>query len=174
MNNEMSRSELISGVSIQCGISRQEAESILNSIFRNISNSLNGGKDVKIKSFGEFKPRAVLNGIERTDRTEFKPAKKLNSKINKLYEYLSPSRKIYDKIKLENIYNEFGIIDFVPFDNHSEKENEQFERDKINTENNLSENNELPEKRLISDKLIDLHNDIVNTEKKSSKKNLWG
>ena len=164
MNSEMNRTELISGVSIQCGISRQEAESILNSIFKNISNSLKEGEDVKIKSFGEFKPRASLNGIERTDRTEFKPAKKFYSKINKLYEYLTPSRKIYDKTRLENIYNEFGIKDFIPADIHSEKINE----------NKLTENNELPEKRLISDKLINLHNEIVNPEKKSVKKNLWG
>ena len=105
MNNEMSRSELISGVSIQCGISRQEAESILNSIFRNISNSLNGGKDVKIKSFGEFKPRAVLNGIERTDRTEFKPAKKLNSKIlfiRKLFETPKAVRVISETFRLQH------------------------------------------------------------------------
>lgn len=170
----MNRSELISGVSIQCGISRQEAESVLNSIFRRISKSLNDGEDVKIKSFGEFKPRSSISGIERTDRTEFNPAKKFKSKLNRLYEYMSSSRKIYDKIKLENIFNEFGIKDFVPADKSSEKENEQFEKDKFNTENILSENIQLPEKRLISDKLIDLHNDIVNPEKKSSKKNLWG
>ncbi|MBS1516521.1 MAG: HU family DNA-binding protein [Bacteroidetes bacterium] len=153
----MNRTELISGVSITCGLSRQESELIINSMLRNISESIFSGDIVKLKSFGEFQLRSVMPDGSDCQWISFKSSGNLDSKMNKLYEFLSPERRVYDRNKLEQIYKKSGLKDFDSGD-YTDSE----------------VNNDIPEKRLISDKLIDLHNEIVKNEKIPPKKNLWG
>ncbi|MBK8984136.1 MAG: HU family DNA-binding protein [Ignavibacteria bacterium] len=168
----MNRTELISGVSIQCGISRQEAELILDSMIDNISRSFLSEPVLKVKSFGEFKVKAVNSEINSANKIHFTPSEKLHSKANKIYVNLSPVRKVFDKNKLNNILNTFEVTEFKSGTNAEEKEDDV--SDEIMNVEKTEEENELPERRLLPDKVIDLHNDIVNSGKPSDKKNLWG
>jgi len=168
----LNRSELISGVSILCGISRQEAELILDSMIVNISRSLLSEPVVKVKSFGEFKINAVSSEVNSESKIHFTPSEKLHSKANKIYENLSPVRKVFDNNKLNNILNTFGITEFESGKNIEEIEYDV--TDEIINSEKTEQEKELPERRLLPDKVINLHNDIVNSGKPSDKKNLWG
>ncbi len=168
----MNRSELISGVSIQCGISRQEAELILDSMFKNISRSFLSEPVLKIKSFGEFNVKAVTSENKSSGKIRFTPTEKLHSKANKIFENLSPVRKVFDNNKLNNILNSNRITEFDTGFVSDEFE-EDLTEEIINSER-TKEEIELPERRLLPDKVIDLHNDIVNSGRLSDKKNLWG
>jgi len=168
----LNRSELISGVSIQCGISRQEAELILDSMIKNFSRSFLSEPVLKIKSFGDFNVKSVSSEINPLRKIRFTPSEKLHTKVNKIFENLSPVRKVFDNNKLNNILNSNGITEFDKGFISNELE-EDLTEEIINSEKTIEEI-ELPERRLLPDKVIDLHNDIVNSGRNSDKKNLWG
>ena len=90
----MNKSELISALSEKAGLSRKDAEKVLNAFVESVSGSLSAGEKVQLIGFGTFDVKSRPARTARNPRTgeeltiaaskapAFKAGKALKDKVN--------------------------------------------------------------------------------------------
>ncbi len=75
----MNKNDLVSAVSSSAGLSRADASRVVDSVFDNITRSLQGGNEVRLVGFGTFsvaQRKATTGRNPRTGETIQIPARK--------------------------------------------------------------------------------------------------
>ncbi len=76
----MTKAELVDGVAKKAGLSKKDAEVIVQTVLESIIESLRGGEKVELRGFGSFRlrDRAARQGRNpKTGEKVFVPAKKV-------------------------------------------------------------------------------------------------
>jgi nucleoid DNA-binding protein len=79
MTTKINRTELIDALALKLGVSKAQAERILNSFVETITEKLIAGQEINITGFGSFRPvtRSARDGINPKTRGKMKiPASK--------------------------------------------------------------------------------------------------
>ena len=79
MATKINRTELIDALALKLGVSKAQAERILNSFVETITEKLVAGQEINITGFGSFRPvtRSARDGINPKTRGKMKiPASK--------------------------------------------------------------------------------------------------
>lgn len=165
----MDKDTIISAISIEFGLSKEQSEIIVSNIFGSIVQSLRKNKNLEIQKFGKFK--LILDKDSKTYIIKFTPSKKLSIRANSNFEGLKKVKLRQDFLKINEDVSEYKIPE-----TQSEKEPDILPPVIVEA---IKEDNEiiitgLPRK-LISDDLIKLHKEITKEEENEpSKSNLWG
>jgi len=168
----MNKSDIISATSIEFILSKNEAEKIVDIIFKIMSESLKENKNLDIPKFGEFK---VISSDTSNDRSvRFSPSKKLLKKVNYFFSDLEKTELQYIEPEIIKSNDEFSYTI-----------SKEFLKQKKELE--ISGNNILPVKeetstigenvkKLISEELVKLHKEIIEFSNGSEERrnNLWG
>ena len=65
----MNKSELVEQVSERAGITKKQAEAVVNAMFQTITDGLVSGKRVEIRGFGSFRSKSYRAYTGRNPRT---------------------------------------------------------------------------------------------------------
>lgn len=166
----MNKNDIISAVSIEFGLSKEQTEITVNNIFINIAQSLKKNKVLEIQKFGKFKLAAEKDSEVKLDEVRFSPSKKLSVRVNSKFDNLKKT-----KIK-------FGSVPIINYTLRSPVKNNEnpseIKKSDINSKEEPKEVkiNLLSQRKLISDDLVKLHKEITKEDKdeSSSTNNLWG
>ena len=91
----MNKSELIAAVAQRAGVTKKDAERVVNATFETIAAELTAGEKVQLAGFGSFEVKAREARVGRNPRTKeameipaskapvFKPSKNLKEAIEK-------------------------------------------------------------------------------------------
>ncbi len=165
----MDKERIISAVSIEFGLSREQSEAAVNNIFTSINQLLRKNKNLEIQKFGKFK--LIQDNGGDSPVIKFIPSKKLSQRVNSNFENLT-------KVKMKNTV--LQITDEKQIEPAKEEITELVtgSDDNIVVDLNSDEDEivitEAPRK-LISDDVIKLHNEITEEkEDNPSGTNLWG
>jgi DNA-binding protein HU-beta len=87
MTKKINRTELINALSVKLGVSKAQAERVLNTFIDTITEQLVDGYEINITGFGSFKPvtRSSREGINPKTRAKMKIAasKSVRFKVGK-------------------------------------------------------------------------------------------
>jgi nucleoid DNA-binding protein len=166
----MNKNDIISAVSIEFGLSKEQTEITVNNIFINIAQSFKKNKVLEIQKFGKFKLTAEKDSKVKLAEVRFSPSKKLSVRVNSKFDNLKKT-----KIK-------FGSVPIINDNLGSPvKKNEnpsEIKKSEINAKEEPKEVkiNAQSQRKLISDDLVKLHKEITKDDKddSSSTNNLWG
>ncbi len=89
----MTKAELVDGVAKKAGLSKKDAEVIVQTVLESIIESLRGGEKVELRGFGSFRlrDRAARQGRNpKTGEKVFVPAKKVP--------YFNPGKELKELI----------------------------------------------------------------------------
>lgn len=191
----MNKNDIISAVSIEFGLSKEQSEKVVSGIFNSIGQTLKKDRCLEIKKFGKFK---ITPGKDTGDKfyyVKFTPSEKLSKRVNSNFENL---KKIKQKIELNGFKEksfEFipdrdiilpaeiirpGVNEMQSGSNVIKNDEQKITVSDVpmekSTEHKLS-----GQRKLISEDLIKLHKEITEIEKpvkdkggESSDNNLWG
>ncbi len=166
----MNKNDIISAVSIEFGLSKEQTEITVNNIFINIAQSFKKNKVLEIQKFGKFKLTAEKDSKAKLAEVRFSPSKKLSVRVNSKFDNLKKT-----KIKLRS----------VPVRNNNPgspvRKNEELPEIKKSDFNAKEEPKEVKintqgQRKLISDDLVKLHKEITKEDRddSTSANNLWG
>ncbi|HMS33325.1 MAG TPA: HU family DNA-binding protein [Ignavibacteria bacterium] len=166
----MNKSDIISAVSIEFGLSKEQAERTVNSLFIIIGQSLKKYKILEIQKFGKFRLTSDKDNEAGSYEIKFAPSKKLSVRVNGKFDNL---KKV--KIKFGSVPD---IKDFlITAADKSEKPAGQ-NLQETDTAEQSAEEKIIPggQRKLISEDLVKLHKEITKEVKdeKGSVNNLWG
>lgn len=156
----MNKEKIKSTISIEFGLNKLEADKIIDTIFEAMTECFQEKKNLEIGKFGKFKivkQKNLANNISKS--LKFIPANKLAKKINHNFDELK-------KIELQiSDYPEIA----APID--PTEQEKKFLKEKIIT---ADSDNNLGQRKLISDDLVKLHREITEDKDKREAKNIWG
>ncbi len=165
----MNKSDIISAVSIEFGLSREQAERTVNSLFTIIGQTLKKNKVLEIQKFGKFLLTSDKENEAETSEIKFAPSKKLSVRVNGKFDNLK-------KVKIK-----FGSVPDINEYTDSPIEKNAKPAEINNPEITVPESKDdkiLPQgqRKLISDDLVKLHKEITKEDKDESGSvhNLWG
>ena len=84
----MNKNDIISAVSIEFGLSKEQSEITVNNVFLNVSQALKKNKVLEIQKFGKFKLISDKDSELRSSDVRFTPSKKLSVRINSKFDNL--------------------------------------------------------------------------------------
>ncbi len=166
----MNKNDIISAVSIEFGLSKEQSEITVNNVFLNIAQTLKKNKVLEIQKFGKFKLITDKDSELRSADVRFTPSKKLSVRINSKFDNLK-------KVKIK-----FGTAPVI-IDKHilPVKKNEkpsEIKNDDITSQEKPREEKIIiqGQRKLISEDLVKLHKEITKEEndESSPSNNLWG
>ena len=166
----MNKNDIISAVSIEFGLSKEQSEITVNNVFLNVSQALKKNKVLEIQKFGKFKLIADKDSELRSSDVRFTPSKKLSVRINSKFDNLK-------KMKIK-----FGsapvIIDDYKLPVKNNEKSSEIKNDDITSQEKPKEEkiNMHGQRKLISEDLVKLHKEITKEENDESSQanNLWG
>jgi len=168
----MNKNEIISSISIEFILSKDEAEKTVDIIFEILRENLRGNKNLDIPKFGEFKVIPSDTGNDSSVR--FSPSKKLLKKVNCFFSDLKKIELQYDEPEILKINDELKYTpseEFVKQNKESEKSEDEIPL--LQEEESTDEENR---KKLIPEELVKLHKEIIEPRNYSEdrSKDLWG
>ena len=166
----MNKNDIISAVSIEFGLSKEQSEITVNNVFLNVSQALKKNKVLEIQKFGKFKLISDKDSELRSSDVRFTPSKKLSVRINSKFDNLK-------KMKIK-----FGsapvIIDDYKLPVKNNEKSSKIKNDDITSQEKPKEEkiNMQGQRKLISEDLVKLHKEITKEENDESSQanNLWG
>lgn len=169
-----SKKEIVTALSVQFLISKEEADNIFEIIFSTLINCFKNNRSIDLPKFGEFKT-VKNNSGKLKNSVRFMPAKKLAKNINHCFSGLRS-----ENLKYNELYS--GYSDNIPEYKMSDDFIESYKEMCRENEMKITEDNEgtsetVIRKKLISDELVELHKEIINSvpsDRKENKTNLWG
>ena len=165
----MNKSDIISAVSIEFGLSREQAERTVNSLFTIIGQTLKKNKVLEIQKFGKFLLTSDKENEAETSEIKFAPSKKLSVRVNGKFDNLKKVKLKFGSVPDINEYTDSPIEKIAkPSENNNpEITAPESKDDKIITQG---------QRKLISDDLVKLHKEITKEDKDESGSvhNLWG
>lgn len=93
-SNGMTKAQLVTEVSRNAGVTKKDAERMVNTVIESIVDSLKGGEKIELRGFGSFRIRKRGSRIGRNPKTGarvavpskrvpyFKPGKELREMLN--------------------------------------------------------------------------------------------
>lgn len=165
----MDKDNIISAISIEFGLSKEQSEIIVSNIFVSIAQSLRKNRNLEIQKFGKFK--LILDKDSKTYIIKFTPSKKLSIRANNNFEGLKKVKLRQNFFKINEDVSDYKIPE-------TERERESEILPTVIPEA-IKEDKEIiinpSPRKLISDDLIKLHKEItMEEESEPSKTNLWG
>jgi len=166
----MNKNDIISAVSIEFGLSKEQSEITVNNVFLNVAQALKKNRVLEIQKFGKFKLVADKESVLRSAEVRFAPSRKLSLRINSKFDNLK-------KVKIK-----FGTAPDIKDDFKSQIEKNE-KSSEIKNNDNTSQAKPKEEKiniqgqrMLISEDLVKLHKEITKEENDESSpaNNLWG
>ena len=165
----MNKSDIISAVSIEFGLSKEQAERTVNSLFTIIGQTLKKNKVLEIQKFGKFRLSSDKDNEAGTSEIKFAPSKKLSVRVNGKFDNLKKVKIKFGSVPDINEYTDSPIekIEKPAEINNPEITAPESKDDKIITQG---------QRKLISDDLVKLHKEITKEDKDESGSvhNLWG
>lgn len=131
-----------------------DSEDIVNIIFNTLKESFRKNKIVFLQKFGEFK-------TSTNNKVEFKPSKKLYKRIN----YCFNDLEINEVSLEEKIIEEQNEFEYSMSEEFMKNYKEICESGEVIIESKFNTESFPGKKKLISDELIKLHNEIIETDK---------
>lgn len=166
----MNKSDIISAVSIEFGLSKEQAERTVNSLFTITGQTLKKNKVLEIQKFGKFRLTSDKENEAGTSEIKFAPSKKLSVRVNGKFDNL---KKVKIKFGSAPDIKDFQIS--TPDKNDKPAGPKQPETD-ISEQSN--EDKIIPggQRKLISEDLVKLHKEITKEDKDEAGpvNNLWG
>lgn len=171
----MEKSSIKSAISIEYGLSREQSDRVVKSIFSNLSDYFIKNKKVEIQKFGKFKPVSAKSSDDSKEiKIKFIPSKKLANRINSNFEHL-------EKVKIRVDEAVINIAERIRDKAVDETTNQNKSTEVLTEEKNAPDTKP---RKLLSEDLIKLHEEIVsetrdkkdvnvNSERKDDVNNLW-
>jgi len=158
----MNKSGLIEIISMEFKLSYSEAKDALNECFNVIKERLIKGKSVELQKLGKFKAdKKESAGAQADNIVKFIAVKKINTRINSDFDNL---KKIKLKITEKLPYPDDDNLDFKISDEFIKKMKKDFKNDSITETQIMGNEKSDPPRTVISAKVIDLHNEIINSK----------
>ena len=166
----MNKNDIISAVSIEFGLSKEQSEITVNNVFLSVSQALKKNKFLEIQKFGKFKLIADKDSESRYAEVRYIPSRKLSVRINSKFDNLKKTKiKFRTAPEIED--------DFKSQIEKNEKSSE-IKNDDITSQEKPKEEkiNMQGQRKLISEDLVKLHKEITKDEndEPSPANNLWG
>lgn len=150
----LSVEDMSKAISIKFGMSYSDSNRIVRMIFESIVENVRQGSEIQFEGFGKFrrpKEREMEQGII------FIPAKKFSKRINKVFSGLK-EREL--------------AMPAVPDDYSGEAVTKEIEGE-VHPEGQGQEKNQPVRRKLVSDALVKLHNEITKKSDDENEKGLW-
>lgn len=166
----MNKNDIISAVSIEFGLSKEQSEITVNNVFLNIAQTLKKNKVLEIQKFGKFKLITDKDSELRSADVRFTPSKKLSVRINSKFDNL---KKVKIKFGTAPVIIDKHILPVKKNEKPSEIKNDDItSQDKPREEKIIIQG----QRKLISEDLVKLHKEITKEEndESSPSNNLWG
>lgn len=164
---EFTPGKINSDISIYFRLSIDEAGRITEAIFQKLNKILGAGKSVEIQKFGKFKTSDKAGGQTDGSRIKFVPSKKLSSRVNGNFDNLKKMKIAYPLMP--------EVKYFEPEFLNGENAHVDVIAETSAAENSKPETQHFTRRKLLSDEVVKLHNEITDSEKKdsASPKNIW-
>lgn len=166
----MNKKEIISAVSIEFGLSKQQAEKTVNIIFLNFAQTLKKNKSIDIQKFGKFRLTSDKDSGLKSGEIKFNPSRKLSVRVNSKFDNLKKVKIKFGSAPVvkESFKTVAGLTDNTDIKIISKTPAAAVSK---------NENENIPvQRKLISEDLVKLHKEITNdkNDEPSAGKNLWG
>lgn len=168
--------DIINNLSIDFTLSKSETEILVSKILSKIKNNLNGKKKFEYEKFGTFK---VKTDKKKNEIVKFISSGKLYKKINYCFNDLKTQKVITapPEVLSENEIISYEISEEFKSNIKEENQDSPIGIQKKTNEKSKSETSKESMRKLISEEVLKLHNEITKPDKISGEVNddgLWG